>query len=68
MATGPLPEIIEPGLTGYLAQSEEELTQAVESLRPLDRRVVRERVAARFDLPIIAGQYIELYRQMRASA
>jgi glycosyltransferase involved in cell wall biosynthesis len=67
LANGALPEIVEPGVTGYLTGNEDELAGLVTQAMKLNRPRIRQRVAARFDLPIIAGQYLELYRQIVAS-
>lgn len=67
LANGPLPEIVEPGVTGYLAQTEAELIQLVGKLATIDRQLVRERVAARFDITVVAQQYLTLYRQILSS-
>ena len=67
LATGPLPEMIEAGVTGYLATTEAELLSVVENAGHLDRKVIRARVAARFDLRMIARCYLDLYREMRAA-
>ena len=65
LATGPLPEIVDHGITGYLAQTEQELIERVEEAGHLDRRVVRGRAETRFDIRGIAKQYLSLYEQMR---
>jgi glycosyltransferase involved in cell wall biosynthesis len=67
LANGALPEIVEPGVTGYLTGREQELPELVTQAVQLDRAKVRQRVAARFDLPIIAARYLDLYRQIAAS-
>lgn len=66
LANGALPEIVEPGVTGYLARDEEGLAALVPQAAALDRVRIRERVAARFDIPIVARRYLELYREIAA--
>jgi glycosyltransferase involved in cell wall biosynthesis len=64
LANGGLPEIIEPGLDGYLAQDEEVLADLTVQAMALDRTAIRDRAAARFDLPIVAEKYRQLYTQI----
>ena len=66
LANGALPEVIEPGVTGYLTPDEEALTTLVLPALKLDRAKVRQRVAARFDLSIVAGHYHKLYKKISA--
>jgi glycosyltransferase involved in cell wall biosynthesis len=67
-ANGALPEIVEPGVTGYLAREEAELAPLVEQAAALDRAAVRARGAARFDIASAAGKYHALYREMARGA
>jgi glycosyltransferase involved in cell wall biosynthesis len=67
LARGALPEIVEPGLTGYVCRNEEALADSVACAMQLDRAVIRDRATARFDLPIIAEHYRQLYRQVTMS-
>jgi hypothetical protein len=64
LARGGLPEVIDPGVTGYLAADEGELTALVARAPGLDRPVVRARAAARFDLPVVAARYREIYHEI----
>ncbi len=64
LVSGALPEIIEPGVTGYLTQDEEELPALVNQAFALDRATIRRRVAARFDISNIAQQYYQLYTRL----
>ena len=66
LANGALPEVIEPGATGFLTPDETELAALVEPATKLDRAVVRQRVAARFDLSIVASHYLKLYAKIVA--
>jgi glycosyltransferase involved in cell wall biosynthesis len=64
LARGALPEIVEPGLTGYLGTNEEALADLVARAVQLDRAAIRARATARFDLPTIAERYRQLYLQV----
>jgi glycosyltransferase involved in cell wall biosynthesis len=67
LARGSLPEIIEPGLTGYLAQNEKEIPELVNMALKLDRAAIRERVKKRFDMSVVAEKYYQLYSKLAAS-
>ena len=64
LANGALPEVVESDVTGFLTTREEELAALVLPATKLDRARVRERVAARFDLAVVAAQYLKLYKQI----
>jgi len=63
MASGAMPELIEHGVTGYLAETWEELCDYLrpEMLAKLDRSASRKHVDNHFSIPALAGQFIELY-------
>jgi len=63
-ANGALPEIVEPGLTGYLAHNQRELAELVSKAIKLDRTRIRARAAARFDLAHVAARYTAVYAQL----
>ena len=64
LARGALPEIVEPGLTGFLAAEESGLSELIQPAVALQRSAIRARVAARFDIAQTARQYLELYTRM----
>ncbi|HEY0068523.1 MAG TPA: glycosyltransferase family 4 protein [Chloroflexia bacterium] len=68
LPNGALPEIVEPGVTGYLATEERALPGCVLQAIALDRGGVRERATARFGIQHVAGKYLDLYRDMVAGA
>lgn len=68
LANGALPDIIENGVTGYVAASEEELPRLVRSALALDRERVRKRAIARFDVAAAAERYLDLYERIIATA
>lgn len=65
LARGALPEVIEPGLTGFLAPDEDALAPLVQRALALNRAAIRARVAARFDVAIAADAYRRLYERIR---
>jgi glycosyltransferase involved in cell wall biosynthesis len=58
---GSAPEVIEPGLTGFLVNSEAEAAEAVAKAASLDRATIRRRFEERFSARTMARQYVELY-------
>jgi glycosyltransferase involved in cell wall biosynthesis len=66
LANGALPEIVEPGVTGYLGNDETSLAGLVKLAQSLNRATVRQRVATRFDLPAVARKYRDLYDEIVA--
>ncbi len=68
-ARGSVPEVVEESVTGFIVQDIEEAVRAVGRLPELDRRQVRRRFEQRFSVTRMAGDYLELYRQVaRTSA
>jgi glycosyltransferase involved in cell wall biosynthesis len=63
-AIGAVPELVEPGLTGYLAPSWEGLPELLPRALELDRRAIRERAVARFDYQRMVDQHEALYRRL----
>lgn len=62
-AKGAAPEIIKPGLTGFLANTLEESLTAIKNLPSLDRRRCRLEAEERFSAPVIIAAYESLYRE-----
>jgi len=58
---GAAPEVIDEGVTGFLADDEDEAAEAVIRARALDRRVVRRRFDRRFSAAAMAQAYLDLY-------
>ncbi len=61
---GSVPEIIEPGVTGYIVDSIEEAAAAATAALQLDRRTIRSRFEARFLVERMARDYLELYERV----
>lgn len=64
LTNGPIPEIIENGLTGYITADETALAGLARQAMKLDRRAIRELVQSRWDMSIIARQYLDLYQRI----
>jgi glycosyltransferase involved in cell wall biosynthesis len=63
---GSVPEVIEDGVTGYVVESVEEAICRIGSLLALDRARVRRRFEQRFTSERMAGDYVQIYRELLA--
>jgi len=61
MARGCLPSLVEHGVTGWLADTEEELAGYLTRVDELDPVACRRQAEERFAPPVMARQYEELY-------
>jgi glycosyltransferase involved in cell wall biosynthesis len=59
---GSVPEVIEPGLTGFIVNSATQAQRAVAALDQLDRTAIRARFEERFSAVAMARRYLEIYR------
>jgi glycosyltransferase involved in cell wall biosynthesis len=63
---GAAPEIVEPGVTGFLADDVPSLAAAVCRIASLDRRTCRRRAEERFSAERMVRDHLELYRRVTA--
>jgi glycosyltransferase involved in cell wall biosynthesis len=61
---GSVPEIVEPGVTGFITSSVDEAVVAVGAAVRLDRARVRQRFEERFSATRMALDYLALYRKV----
>ncbi len=61
---GSVPEIVEPGLTGFVVEDEMGAIGAVQKLHTLSRDKVRKRFEERFTARRMAEDYISIYRSL----
>ena len=66
MRRGALPMLLEHGRTGFLADTEEELAGYLRRVDELDPAACRQAAEERFDAPIMARRYRELYERLAA--
>jgi len=59
-------EVIEPGLTGFLVESDAEADRAVEQAVRLDRAAIRRRFEHRFSASSMGRRYVDCYRRLSA--
>jgi glycosyltransferase involved in cell wall biosynthesis len=63
-AVGAVPELVEPGVTGYLADSWGGIAELVPRALELDRAAVRARAMERFDYRRMVDRHEALYRRI----
>jgi glycosyltransferase involved in cell wall biosynthesis len=64
---GSVPEVVDPGETGWVADSPAELAKLVEHAARLDRQCVREHAKARFSHLRMTDAYVDVYRSLVSS-
>jgi glycosyltransferase involved in cell wall biosynthesis len=65
---GSMAEVIDEGVTGYLARDVESAAAAVAAAAALDRAAVRARAAARFSADRMVEDYLRVYEALLRSA
>jgi glycosyltransferase involved in cell wall biosynthesis len=58
---GPIPEIVQDGVNGFLCESIEEMVKAVKRIREIDRRLCRRIMEEKFSDRVIVDAYEKLY-------
>jgi glycosyltransferase involved in cell wall biosynthesis len=61
---GSMPELIQPGVNGYLVSTRDAAVAAVNGIQTLDRQSVRHSIEGRFDAARMADDYLALYRKI----
>ena len=61
---GSVPEVVRPGVNGWIAGTIEEMAAAVAKIRRIDRAAVRADCEQRFSAPVIVDQYERLLNEM----
>ncbi len=57
------PEVIDQGLSGFLVNTESEMIDALQNIENIDRAICRQTAEKRFDVKIIAAQYLSLFNE-----
>jgi glycosyltransferase involved in cell wall biosynthesis len=65
---GSVPEVIEHGVSGIIADTIAESAQAVPAAAALDRRRVRQAFERRFSAPAMTKNYVALYERLAAGS
>jgi glycosyltransferase involved in cell wall biosynthesis len=61
---GSIPEIIQDGVTGFVVDDIEEMTEAVDKIGTIDRAACRAHALSKFSAKRMADDYEELYRKL----
>ena len=64
MNRGAMPEIIEHGVTGFLANSEEEFTEYMNRIDEIHPAACRRSVEEKFSADAMAANYIKRYKEV----
>ena len=64
---GAVREVVDDGVTGFVFDDLERMVTGLGGVLKLDRRAVRERAVARFGVPRMVDEYVDLYRRMVAA-
>jgi len=64
---GSVPEVVDPGVTGFVVETVEEAVSAVGLIGNLDRRRIREVFDQRFTAARMARDYVAVYRRLLES-
>lgn len=67
MKRGALPEIIDHGVNGFLAETEAEFKNFMTRVGEIDPKVCRQSVVDKFSAPIMAKNYLAKYQQIISS-
>lgn len=62
LGNGAVPEIIENGVTGFIAKDESSFAQAARRFQELSRDKCREEAERKFDLSVMAQKYVDAYK------
>lgn len=55
---GSVDEVIDEGITGFKVENYNEMLNAIDKIKSIDRQVCRQQAEKRFDVSIIAAQYL----------
>lgn len=67
MNRGAMPEIIEHGVNGFLANNEEEFYEYADRVNEINPEECRRSVEKRFSIDVMASEYLDRYKQMLSS-
>jgi glycosyltransferase involved in cell wall biosynthesis len=64
---GSVPEVVDPGITGFIVESEEQALAAIREAPELSRRRIRAVFERRFAARTMAEAYVQIYERVRQS-
>jgi glycosyltransferase involved in cell wall biosynthesis len=62
--TGSVPEVIDPGITGYIVNSMDEAVKVVQKISKIDRAVCFKKFRERFSSERMARDYVSVYEKL----
>ena len=65
---GSVPEVVEEGVTGFLVDTLAEAMEALGKVSNIDRSNCRERAKSRFDVEVIAKDYLDLFKNKKLTS
>ncbi|MDP2598569.1 MAG: glycosyltransferase family 4 protein [Candidatus Liptonbacteria bacterium] len=67
LGNGAVPEVLRDGITGFITDSEGQLTEAAKNAASISRSECRAEAERRFDLSVMAKKYLGVYQSLIAS-
>jgi len=64
---GSVPEVIDDGVTGFLAESIEESARALDKIQHFDRKRCRQVFEERFSVERMTRDYVQVYEKLLAA-
>lgn len=64
---GSVPEVVDPGVTGFIVESEAQALVAIRQVRELSRQNIRTVFERRFAARTMAEAYVQVYERVRQS-
>ena len=59
---GSVPEVIDQNKSGFIVEDEEAMIECLKNIPSIDRKDCREIAQQRFDVTVIAQQYLDLFK------
>jgi len=58
---GSVPEVVENGITGFIVKDAADMEEKIAAIGAIDRRLCRRTAMERFNVDVIAGNYLQLF-------
>ncbi|MCC8425736.1 glycosyltransferase [Mucilaginibacter sp. UR6-11] len=60
---GSVPEVVQEGINGFIVNNQAEMTEKLAAVNTIDRKACRQTAADRFDIKVIAQNYLTLFNE-----
>lgn len=67
LGNGAVPEVLDHGATGFIANTEKQFLAAAKKIQSISRSVCRAQAEQRFNLSVMAKKYVEVYKLLIAN-